>query len=182
MLGCRQPRVRRWRRNGGWSCHLPLSGAGRWPATHRGCNARGACGIYFRRDTPALAPNGAIPMGVQSFFRHADSELLLPGSLSALPGAAGLHLTAAGVLPISLAALAAVALPGVGGLVILTASRGARRIPPGQSRFRIAGSGHRALRRSGAVRCCPFGVIGCRPSEGIARRPSGGVKRRMSSR
>ena len=135
--------------------------------------------------TTQVAPNGAIPMGMQSFFRHADSELLLPGSLSALPGAAGLAiLTAAGVLPVSLAALAAVALPGVGGLVILTASRGARRIPPGQSRFRIADSGHRALRPSGgrSVRCRPFGVIGCRPSEGIARRPSGGVKRRMSSR
>ena len=57
-------------------------------------------------------------MGVQSFFRHTDSELLLPGSLSALPGAAGL--IAAGVLPVSLAALAALALPGAGGLVIIT--------------------------------------------------------------
>ena len=54
-------------------------------------------------------------------------------------------------------------------------SRGARGIPPGQSGLRSAGSGHRALRRSGAVRCRSFGVIGCRPSEGIARRPSGGV-------
>ena len=75
-----------------------------------------------------VAPNGAIPMGEQSFFRHADSELLLPGSLSALaavalPGAGGLAvLTAAGVLPVSLAALAALALPGAGGLVILTAA------------------------------------------------------------
>ena len=60
-------------------------------------------------------------------------------------------------------------------------SRGARGIPPGQSRFRIADSGHRALRPSGgrSVRCRSFGVIGCRPSEGIARRPSGGVKRRI---
>ena len=73
--------------------------------------------------TTQVAPNGAISMGVQSFFRHADSELLLPGSLSALPGAAGLAvLTAAGVLPVSLAALAALALPGAGGLVILTAA------------------------------------------------------------
>ena len=40
--------------------------------------------------TTQLAPNGAISMGVQSFFRHTDSELLLPGSLAALPGAAGL--------------------------------------------------------------------------------------------
>ena len=71
--------------------------------------------------TTQVVPNGAIPMGKQSFFRHAYSELLLPGSLSALPGAAGLAvLTAAGVLPVSLAALAALALPGAGGLVILT--------------------------------------------------------------
>ena len=71
--------------------------------------------------TTQVAPNGAIPMGMQSFFRHTDSELLLPGSLSALPGAAGpANLIAAGVLPISLAALAALALPGAGGLVILT--------------------------------------------------------------
>ena len=61
-------------------------------------------------------------------------------------------------------------------------NRGARRIPPGQSRFRIAGSGHRALRPSGAVRCRPFGVIGCRPFEASARHPSGGGKRRVSSR
>ena len=45
------------------------------------------------------APNGAIPMGVRSFLRHAFSDL---------PRAA------------SLWALAAVALPGAGGLVILT--------------------------------------------------------------
>ena len=75
-----------------------------------------------------VAPNGTIPMGKQSFFRHTDSELLLPGSVSALaavalPGAGGLAiLTAAGMLPVSLAALAALALPGAGGLVILTAA------------------------------------------------------------
>ena len=62
---------------------------------------------------------------------------------------------------VSVAALAAGALPGVGGLVILTLAGGAYRIPPGQSRFRIADSGQRALRRSGAVRCHPIGVIGC---------------------
>ena len=45
------------------------------------------------------APNGAVPMGVRSFLRHAVSDL---------PRAA------------SLWALAAVALPGAGGLVILT--------------------------------------------------------------
>ena len=46
------------------------------------------------------APSGAIPMGVRSFLRHAR-ELPLP-------------------LAVSLAALAAAALPGAGGLVILT--------------------------------------------------------------
>ena len=45
------------------------------------------------------APNGAIPMGVRSFLRHALHDL---------------------PVAVSVAALAAVALPGVGGLVILT--------------------------------------------------------------
>ncbi len=45
------------------------------------------------------APNGAIPMGVRSFLRHALPDL---------------------PVAVSLAALAAVALPAVGGLVILT--------------------------------------------------------------
>ena len=45
------------------------------------------------------APNGAIPMGVRSFPRHALRDL---------------------PVAVSLAALAAVALPAVGGLVILT--------------------------------------------------------------
>ena len=45
------------------------------------------------------APNGAIPMGVRSFPRHALHDL---------------------PVAVSLAALAAVALPAVGGLVILT--------------------------------------------------------------
>ena len=107
------------------------------------------------------APNGAIPMGVRSFLRHALCDL--PGSR--FTGGAGRCRSAR-------RRRACDPYPG----------RGARRIPPGQSRFRIADSGHRALRPSGAVRCRPFGVIGCRPSEGIARRPSGGVKRRMSSR
>ena len=67
----------------------------------------------------------------KSFFRPASSELLLTGtgSLSgpATPsGVAGLmNLNAAGVLPISLAALAALVLPGAGGLMILNAALGA---------------------------------------------------------
>ena len=70
-------------------------------------------------------PNDAIPMGEQSFFGYACSELLLPAppAAGALSGAAGLAiLSAAGVLPVSLAALALSALPGVGGLLTLTAA------------------------------------------------------------
>ena len=186
MLGCRQPRMRRWRRNGGWSCHLPVSRAGRWPATHTGVATLGGIAASIFGATTQVAPNGAIPMGEQSFFRHADSELLLPGSLS---GAAARRRRACGPYR----SRGATHFTGGAGRSRSARrrraydpyrSRGARRIPPGQSRFRIADSGHRALRPSGgrSVRCRPFGVIGCRPSEGIARRPSGGVKRRMSSR
>ena len=93
-------------------------------------------------------------------------------------------LNAAGVLPISLAALAALALPGAGGLTILTAAGVRVGYRQAKAGFVSADSGHRALRPSGgrSVRCRSFGVIGCHPSEGIARRPAGGVKRRMSSR
>ena len=97
----------------------------------------------------------SLPGLAQSFFRPADSELLLPGSLSALPGAAGLAvLTAAGVLPVSLAALAAVALLGAGGLVILTAA-GVR------VGYRQAKAGF-ALRTAGIARFAgpgPLGVV-----------------------
>src|SRR5262249_7387592 len=57
-----------------------------------------------------LASTGAPPTGAQSFSPPVDSELLPPGSLSGLaavasPGVAGLLiLNATGVLPISLAA------------------------------------------------------------------------------
>ena len=70
----------------------------------------------------------SLPGLAQSFFRPASSELLLTGTgslsgLAAPSGVAGLMiLNAAGVLPISLAALAALALPGAGGLTILTAA------------------------------------------------------------
>jgi hypothetical protein len=85
-----------------------------------------------------LAPTGAIPMGVQSFFRHAYSELVLPASLSAL---------------------AAVALPGAGGLVILIAAgmrvgyrqakAGIAVRTPGIARF--AGPGPLGVVRSGSL-------------------------------
>jgi len=69
----------------------------------------------------------SLPGLAQSFFRPVSSELPLTGSLSGLAapsgGVAGLMiLNAAGVLPISLAALAVLALPGAGGLTILTAA------------------------------------------------------------
>jgi hypothetical protein len=69
----------------------------------------------------------SLPGLAQSFFRPASSELLLTGSLSGLAAPSGgvagvMILNAAGVLPISLAALAALALPGAGGLTILTAA------------------------------------------------------------
>ena len=107
--------------------------------------------------TTQIAPNGATPMGKQSFFRHADSELLLPGPLSALPGAAGLAvLTAAGVLPVSLAALAALALPGAGGLVILTAAGVRVGYRQAKAGFALRTAGIARFARPGAV---PLGVV-----------------------
>ena len=101
-------------------------------------------------------------MGVQSFFRHADSELLLPGSVSALaavalPGAGGLAiLTAAGVLPISLAALAALALPGAGGLMILTAAGVRVGYRQAKAGFVLRTAGIARFAGPGAV---PLGVV-----------------------
>ena len=109
-----------------------------------------------------LAPDAAFPIGAGSSFRHVFGEILLP---------------------VSLWALAAGALPGAGGLVSLPwpgcAWDTARPKPVSHYAQRAS-----RLRPSGgrSVRCRPFGVIGCRPSEGIARRPSRGVKRRTSSR
>ncbi len=71
------------------------------------------------------APNGAFPMGAESFFPHGYDELLLIASLWAL---------------------AAVALPGIGGLVILTVI--GVRIQYG----RLTPDSHRGLR---ALRASP---------------------------
>ena len=108
---------------------------------------------------PPPAPNGALQMGLRSFFPHG---------LSDLPRVA------------SLWALAAVALPGVGGLVFLTLA-GVR------IGYRQAKAGF-ALRAAGIARFArpgPLGVVRSghwlRSSAGIARRPPGGVKRRISS-
>ena len=87
---------------------------------------------------PGMAPpasNGAIPMGVRSFLRHAYRDLPLP-------------------LAVSLSALAAAALPGAGGLVILTAA-GVR------VGYRQAKAGF-ALRTTGIARYAgpgPLGVV-----------------------
>jgi hypothetical protein len=100
----------------------------------------------------------SLPGLAQSFFRPASSELLPTGtgSLSgpaAPSGVAGLMiLNAAGVLPISLAALAALALPGAGGLTILTAA-GVR------VGYRQAKAGS-AVRTAGIVRFAGPGPLG----------------------
>jgi hypothetical protein len=108
-----------------------------------------------------LGEASSLPGLAQSFFRPASSELPLTGSLSGLAapsgGVAGLMiLNAAGVLPISLAALAVLALPGTGGLTILTAAGvrvGYRQAKAG-SAVRTAGIG--CFARPGSV---PFGVV-----------------------
>ena len=107
--------------------------------------------------TTQVAPNGAIPMGNQSVVRPAYSGRLLPGSLSALPGAAGLMiLNAAGVLPVSLAALAALALPGAGGLVILTGAGVRVGYRQAKAGFALRTAGIARFARPGAV---PLGVV-----------------------
>jgi len=104
-------------------------------------------------------------MGEQSFFGYACSELLLPAppAAGALSGAAGLAiLTAAGVLPLSLAALARIALPGAGGLITLTAAGvriGYRQAKAGFA-FRAAGiAGFARPGALGAVRSGSLIVI-----------------------
>ena len=90
-------------------------------------------------------------------FGYTRSELLLPAApaAGALSGAAGLAiLTAAGVLPISLAALALSALPGAGGLVALTAA--GVRIGYRQAK---AGFACRAAGIAGLARLGPLGVV-----------------------
>jgi hypothetical protein len=74
----------------------------------------------------------------------------------ALPGA-GLSLhTAAGVLPLSLAALAALALPGVGGLVILTGAGVRVGYRQAKAGFVVRTAGVARFAGPGAV---PLGVI-----------------------
>jgi hypothetical protein len=90
-----------------------------------------------------LAPEGAIPMGVESFFRHVFSGLLLPASLWAL---------------------ATIALPGAAGLVILTAA-GVR------VGYRQAKAGF-AVRAAGTARFASLGPLGVvRPGLLVVVRP-----------
>jgi len=118
-----------------------------------------------------LGGASSLPGLAQSFFPPASSELPLTGSLSGLAapsgGVAGLMiLTAAGVLPISLAALAVLALPGTGGLTILTAAGvrvGYRQAKAGVA-LRTTGIAHFA--RSG-----PLGVV--RSGSFVVVRPRG---------
>lgn len=129
MLRCRRSCRRGWRRNCRGCGHLPVSRYAGGRHRNRGCIARGIAASIFA----AMAPVGeasSLPGLAQSFFRPASSELLLTGtgSLSgpAMSGVAGLTiLDATVVLPISLAALAALALPGAGALTILNTASGA---------------------------------------------------------
>ena len=103
----------------------------------------------------------SLPGLAQSFFRPASSELPLTGSLSGLAapsgGVAGLMiLNAAGVLPISLAALAALALPGTGGLTILTAAGVRVGYRQANAGFAVRTAGIARFARPGAV---PLGVV-----------------------
>jgi hypothetical protein len=158
-----------WAAEHGWvASHVPLvlASAGIPGAPLAGNATWFALGRIAPSSLPGIAspvaPTGATPIGVQSLFPPVDSELLPPGSLSGLaavasPGVTGLLiLNAAGVLPVSLAALAALALPGAGGLITLAAAGmrvGYRQAKAGNS-VRTAGIAHFAP--AGAV---PLGVV-----------------------
>ena len=106
------------------------------------------------------APHSAIPKGLRSLFQHACSDL---------PRAA------------SLWALAAVALPGFGGLVILTLAGvriGYRQAKAGFA-LRIAGIARFA--RPGPLGVVRSGSLVVVRPPGLRVSPSGGVKRRISS-
>ena len=101
---------------------VPLAGNAAWFATLGGTAPATFCAAT------QVCRASSLPGMAHPFFRPASSELLLPGSLAglagvALPGVAGLAIpTATRVLPGSLTGLAGVAPPGVAGLAILTAT------------------------------------------------------------
>jgi hypothetical protein len=82
-----------------------------------------------------LAPDAALPIGAGSFFRHVVGELLLP---------------------VSLWALAAGALPGAGGLVILFAAGARLGFRQAKAGFALRAAGIAGFGRPGAV---PLGVV-----------------------
>ena len=93
-----------------------------------------------------VAPDAAVPIGAGSFFRHVFGAILLP---------------------VSLWVLAAGALPGAGGLVILVATGarlGYRQAKAGVA-LRTTGIAHFA--RSGPLGVVRSGVIRCRPAAEI---------------
>ena len=83
--------------------------------------------------TARSASNGAVSMGVQSLLRHPYGELLLP---------------------VSLWALAAVALPGAGGLVVLTAAGVRVGYRQAKAGFVVQAAGIACFARPG-----PLGVV-----------------------
>jgi hypothetical protein len=133
------------------------------PGTRSTGHLAGSCAtipVCPESSPPAVAPlafDGAVPTGMQSFFRRADGQGLLSASGSAAafgrPGAGGLvALAVAAVLPVSLAALAAVALPGLGGWVTVTAA-GVR------IGYRQASAGY-GMRNAGIARFAHPGTLG----------------------
>ena len=82
-----------------------------------------------------LAPDAALPIGAGSFLRHVVGELLLP---------------------VSLWALAAGALPGAGGLVILFAAGARLGFRQAKAGFALRAAGIASFARPGAV---PLGVV-----------------------
>ncbi|MCW2687313.1 MAG: hypothetical protein JWR37_2203 [Mycobacterium sp.] len=135
----------------------PLAGNAAGAATLEGTGASsfGApTQVDLASSPPWMAPvarNGAIPRGVRSFLQGALSGLLLPVSLSALAG---------------------VALPGVGGILILIGAGvrvGYRQAKAGCV-LRTAGIAHFARPAPlGVVRSGPLGVVG--PDSVVVARP-----------
>ena len=145
---------------------VPVAGFATWAAPLGGlapavfCTMTQACRASSLAAMSPLAPSGATAMGVQLFVRSGSGEALRSGPLSglaALSGVAGLTvLNAAGVLPVSLAALAALALPGAGGLTILTAAGVRIGYRQAKAGFAVRAAGIAGFARPGAV---PLGVV-----------------------
>ena len=145
---------------------VPVAGFATWVAPLGGlapaafCTMTQACRASSLAAMSPLAPSGATAMGVQLFFRSGSGEALPSGPLSglaALSGVAGLTvLNATGVLPVSLAALAALALPGAGGLTILTAAGVRVGYRQAKAGFALRAAGIAGFARPGAV---PLGVV-----------------------